>query len=206
MTLEFWFDFASTYSYPAAWRIERTAAHHGVKVRWRPFLLGPLLRRQQGLSDSPFNLHAAKGRYMWRDIERVCAAEMLPFRRPSVFPRRSLLAVRLALVGAQEGWIAPFSRSVFEAAFGEDRDISDPEVLAPLVRAAGGDPALALKEADADEVKASLRANVEEADARGVFGAPSFLCEGRHGSAGELFWGNDRLDAAVAFAAGAGEA
>lgn len=199
-TLEFWYEFASTYSYPAAWRIDRLAAAQGVKVVWRPLVLGPLFHKQQGMSDSPFNVVEVKGRYMWRDMERVCHAEMLPFRRPSVFPRRTLLAARLALVGAKRGWIANFSRAVYAANFGQDRDIGDPAVLSGLVAEVGGDPVPDFAEANSDEIKGRLRANVEEAEAKGLFGAPSFVIPNANGGH-ELFWGNDRLEQAVAWAA-----
>ena len=78
--LDFWFDFASTYSYPAAARIGPLAAEAGVEVRFRPFLLGPIFKAQ-GWDTSPFNLYPAKGRNMWRDLERVCEDAGLPFRR-----------------------------------------------------------------------------------------------------------------------------
>jgi 2-hydroxychromene-2-carboxylate isomerase len=201
MTLEFWYEFASTYSYPAAWRVDRLAGAQGVRVIWRPFLLGPLLQRQQGLTDSPFNLVEAKGRYMWRDLERVCHQEMLPFRRPKIFPRRTLLAARLALVGAEQGWISGFSRGVFAAYFGQDRDISDPDVLSQIVLEAGGDPRADLAEAHGEPIKAALRASCHEAEHKGVFGAPSFVCIETGAASGELFWGNDRLEQAVAWAA-----
>ncbi|PTT71916.1 2-hydroxychromene-2-carboxylate isomerase, partial [Pseudomonas sp. HMWF010] len=62
--LTFWYEFASTYSYPAAMRIERLAAEAGVAVDWRPLLIGPLFHEQQGLTDSPFNSFPVKGAYM----------------------------------------------------------------------------------------------------------------------------------------------
>jgi len=67
--LQFWFEFASTYSYVGASRIEAMARARGVPFEWRPFLLGPIFRHQ-GWNDSPFNLNPARGRYMWRDLER----------------------------------------------------------------------------------------------------------------------------------------
>ena len=96
-SLDFWFDFASTYSYPAAMRIASLAETSGVTVRWRPFMLGPIFKAQ-GWATSPFNLYPAKGRNMWRDLERICAALDLPFKRPDPFPQNSLLAARAALV------------------------------------------------------------------------------------------------------------
>ena len=71
--IQFWFEFASTYSYPAAMRIEAAAKARGVVVEWRPFLLGPVFA-SQGWQDSPFNIYPTKGKYMVRDLERTCAA------------------------------------------------------------------------------------------------------------------------------------
>ena len=73
--MQLWFEFASTYSYPAVQRIEALAGARGVLVEWKPFLLGPVFR-SQGWNDSPFNIYPAKGRYMWRDLERVCAKRL----------------------------------------------------------------------------------------------------------------------------------
>jgi 2-hydroxychromene-2-carboxylate isomerase len=74
-SLDFWFEFASTYSYPAAMRISALAEASGVDVRWRPFILGPIFKAQ-GWATSPFNLYSAKGRNMWRDLERICATHI----------------------------------------------------------------------------------------------------------------------------------
>jgi 2-hydroxychromene-2-carboxylate isomerase len=88
--LDFFFEFASTYSYPAAMRIGDVARSAGVAVRWRPFLLGPIFKAQ-GLDTSPFNIYTTKGRYMWRDLERTCDELGLAFRRPEPFPQNGLL-------------------------------------------------------------------------------------------------------------------
>jgi 2-hydroxychromene-2-carboxylate isomerase len=192
LALEFWFEFASTYSYPAAMRIERLAAARGVALRWRAFLLGPIFR-EQGWSDSPFNLYPAKGRYMWRDLERICAAEGLGFRRPSRFPRNGLLAARVACAFAEEGWLPAFVRAVYEANFARDEEISEPAVVAACLECAGCAPGPILERAASEDAKARLRARSEEAQRLGLFGAPSFVADG------ELFWGNDRLESALAW-------
>ena len=88
-TLDFYFDFASTYSFPAAVRIGALAAHAGVTLRWRPFLLGPIFKAR-GWETSPFNIYPDKGRYMWRDMERLCLAHGLGLVRPQPFPQASL--------------------------------------------------------------------------------------------------------------------
>jgi 2-hydroxychromene-2-carboxylate isomerase len=192
--MDFWYEFGSTYSYPAAMRIERLAGDAGVALRWRPFLLGPIFKAY-GWNDSPFNIFADKGRYMWRDLERVCAAEGLALALPPVrFPQNGLKAARLALIGEREGWTPAFTRAVFAANYAEQKDISDDATLRAILSALGVDTDAAFAAADTPETKAALRLQTEEAASRGLFGAPSFTV------GDELFWGNDRLEAALAWA------
>lgn len=193
--LEFWYDFASTYSYPAAMRVEAMAQRAGVAVAWRPFLLGPLFHDQQGLNDSPFNAFPVKGDYMWRDLQRVCDGEGLPLVHPTQFPRNSLLAARVATVGLEDGWTPAFSRAVYQANFVDDHDISKAEVLAPLIASVGAGPDEVLAAAASDPIKTRLKDHVRQAEERGLFGAPSFVT-----ADGELFWGNDRLEQALEWA------
>ena len=193
--LAFWYDFASTYSFVSAMRIGRLAEAEPVAIRWRPFLLGPIFS-SQGWSNSPFNIYPAKGRYMWRDMERLCEREGLAFRRPSVFPRHSVLAARIALVAEPEGWCPQFTTAVFAANFAEDREISEPATLAAILDDLGQPAEAVLTRATAREVKAALRAQTENAMRLGIFGAPSFTV------GEELFWGNERLHDAIAWAGG----
>jgi len=192
-TLEFWYDFASTYSYPAAMRVERVAAEAGLRVVWQPFLLGPIFTHLLGVGDSPFNTNPVRGRYMWRDLQRLCAADGLAFRRPSVMPRNSVLAARVALVGVDEGWVAPFSRAMYTANFAEDRDIGDPAVVIDVLDGLGL-PGREIRARAEDEThRPGLRRQTETAVAHGIFGAPSFI------RGGELFFGGDRLAQALAW-------
>ena len=192
MAIEFWFEFASTYSYPAAMRIEPLCRERGIEVVWRPFLLGPIFAAQ-GWRDSPFNLFPAKGRYMWRDLERSCAKHGLDFRRPSAFPRSGLLAARVACLASDEPWLPDFVGAVFRANFAEDLDISRRDVVRGILQALGNPPDMILQQAQSPENKARLRHGVDEARERGIFGAPSFVVRG------ELFWGQDRLGDARAW-------
>jgi 2-hydroxychromene-2-carboxylate isomerase len=192
--LDFWFDFASTYSYPAAMRAGPLAAKAGISIRFRPFLLAPIFKAQ-GWNTSPFNLYEAKGRNMWRDLERQCAALGLPFRRPDPFPQPSLLAARVALVGLAEAWGVDFCRSVFRAEFGEGRRIDDVATIASILGELATDPDRVLAAARSDPIKARLRDETQEAERLGIFGAPSFVTRD-----GELFWGNDRLEHALDWA------
>lgn len=192
MQVDFWFEFGSTYSYPAALRVEDQARARGVALSWRPFLLGPIFK-SQGWLDSPFNIYPAKGRYMWRDMERVCARQGIALRHPSRFPRNGLLASRVVALFGDESWIGDFVRGIYRANFADDREISDPSVVASVLESVGQSASL-MAEADSAQAKSKLRARTDEAMALGIFGAPSLIV------AGELFWGNDRLEDALDWA------
>ena len=192
MNLAFWFDFASTYSYLAAMRAEEACKQAGVTLTYKPFLLGPIFQELQGIKDSPFNVQPVRGKYMWRDLERLCQKYGLPFAKQSVFPRNSVLAARVALCAGEA--IGPLTKAIFSANFAQDRDINDPEVLRQVVESIGGDGKQALELSQTPEVKAQLRANTSEAQRLGIFGAPDFI------ASGELFFGHDRMDDAIAWA------
>jgi 2-hydroxychromene-2-carboxylate isomerase len=193
--LDFWFDFASTYSYPAAMRIGPLAEQAGVTVRFRPFLLGPIFK-DQGWTTSPFNLYPAKGRHMWRDLERLCADLDLPFRRPDPFPQNSLLAARVAIAGLDHRWGEDLCRAIFRAQFADGRRIDDAAVMHDVLAGFITDPRPVLAATQSDAIKARLRSETETAQRLGLFGAPSFST-----ADGELFWGNDRLERALQWAA-----
>jgi 2-hydroxychromene-2-carboxylate isomerase len=192
-TIEFWFEFASTYSYLASEEIEEKSRVAGVAVVWRPFLLGPIFARQ-GWRDSPFNLYPAKGAYMWRDLDRLCREKRLPWRRPSQFPRNGLLAARVATALEGSAQMGRFVKAIYRANLVHDLDISDSDVIATQIATLGLNPEELLRRAAGDDNKALLRARTEEAERRGVFGAPSFFV------GAELFWGADRLDQALVLA------
>ncbi len=199
--LDFWFDFASTYSYPAAMRIGRLANKAGVIVRFRPFLLGPIFKAQ-GWVTSPFNLYQAKGRHMWRDLERICADLSLPFQQPQPFPQNSLLAARVALAALDEEKTKgeDLCRELFHAEFGQGRRIDDVAVVGDILEsikfeAKSVSAESILAAAQSEKIKLRLRAQTEEARQLGIFGAPAFTT-----ADDELFWGNDRLERALIWA------
>ncbi|MDQ1813996.1 2-hydroxychromene-2-carboxylate isomerase [Massilia sp. CCM 9210] len=193
--IEFWFDFGSNYSYLSTMRIEALAAAQGVRVLWKPFLLGPVFKTL-GWTTSPFVLQKEKGAYVWRDMQRQCDKYGLPWTQPGTFPRRALLPLRVALLGAGEAWIGAFCRRIMQCNFVEDREIDDAALVGEVLTALGLDAAALIAGAGTDENKLAMRDQGEQAMRRGVFGAPMFFARG------EMFWGNDRLEDALAWAAG----
>jgi 2-hydroxychromene-2-carboxylate isomerase len=190
MPLEFWFDFASNYSYLSVMRVEQTAARLGVIVQWRPFLLGPIFK-SFGWSTSPFVLQPWKSDYVWRDMARQCRKYGLPWTRPTTFPRSSLLPARVALVGADKPWMGEYCRRVMQLNFAADRNIDSAAALSEVLAQLGLAAQDIVAEAQGAANKLRLRDQTELARTKGVFGAPTFFV------GEEMFWGNDRLDDAL---------
>jgi 2-hydroxychromene-2-carboxylate isomerase len=132
---------------------------------------------------------------MWRDLERICRELDLPFVRPNPFPQNALLAARVALIGLTDGWGQDYCRAVYRAEFGEGRNIGETATIAQVLTALELNASAILEQAQSEKIKLRLRAETEEAQKLGIFGAPSFVT-----ADGELFWGNDRLEAALAWA------
>jgi len=189
-----WFDFASNYSYLS---IMRLAQQDEVAVRWKPFLLGPIFK-EQGWDNSPFVLQKNKGDYVWQDMPRQCAKYGLPWRQPTAFPRRSMLAARVALLGEAQPWMAGFCTRTMLANFAHDQDIGSEACIATILGELGLDAAAVLEAALSPDNKARLHARTDEAKALRIFGAPTFFV------GPDMYWGNDRLDDALAQARIAG--
>jgi 2-hydroxychromene-2-carboxylate isomerase len=193
--LEFWFDFGSNYSYPALMRIEALAQTHGVPLRWKPFLLGPIFK-SFGWDSSPFVLQPKKGAYTWRDMERLCDKYGLPWQRPTTFPRPALLPMRVAVLGAEQPWFAAYAKRIMALNFAEDRDIDNRDTVNDVLLALDLPAEQLIAAAGTADIKNRLRRQTGEAASRGIFGAPTFLV------GDEMFWGNDRLDDALSWAIG----
>ena len=187
-TVELFFDIGSPYSYLAATQIEAVAAGTGALVRWRPFLLGAVLKATG--NEMPARV-AAKARWMLDDLSRWAARYGVPWKMPSRFPLNTLrtqraLAAAVRLNGEEA--VGPFALVLFRAYWAEDKDVSSDAEIRAAAAAVGLDPDAVIEAIDAQEVKDALRATTDEAVRRGAFGAPTVFV----GDA--MFWGNDRLD------------
>jgi 2-hydroxychromene-2-carboxylate isomerase len=189
-----WFEFGSPYSYLTVMRIQDMATLHGVHIVWRPVLLGPVFKKL-GWQSSPFLEQKEKLAYMWRDVERESAKYGLQWRKPTVFPRVAVLPLRVTLAFADEPWISDFCRAVMIQNFTEDQDIGATENVERALTALALPVADIVAAAQSEENKFALRRQTERAQALGIFGGPTFFV------GNEMFWGNDRLEDAMALAA-----
>lgn len=191
--LDFWIEYGSTYTYLSVARIGRLAAEAGVEVRWQPFFVLPLMA-ELGFTQGPFVPYPVKTAYMWRDIERRAQQHGLPYTRPSTYPVNSLLTARIACIAAQEGWCQAFTEAAFALHWTRNILIGSDENLATALTTAGQSPEALVARAQSPQVKDRLKQQTERAKALGIFGAPSFTV------GTELFWGDDRLEQAIAWA------
>ena len=188
-------DFSSPFSYLGCSNLSRIAAEAGATVEWVPMLLGALFN-SIGTPLVPMSTFSPpKTRYYARDLQDWADWWGTPFRFTSHFPLRTVAALRVAL---QEPATTPH---LYEAAWSDDLNIADGDVLIEVLDDAGFDGTALLRGTQDAEIKAKLRANTEEAQALGVCGAPTFLVE-REGLEPVLLWGQDRLPLVADYLAG----
>ena len=186
-TVELFFDVGSPASYLAWTQLPDLCHRAGATLVHRPMLLGGVFQATGNVSPATV---AAKGRYMTADLARFARRYGVAFRMNPHFPINTLTLMRAA-VGVQlraPKRLAECVDAVFKAIWIDGLNLNDPVVTAQALANAGIDPAQVFAWAGEAEVKAALRANTEEAVARGVFGAPTMFV------GGEMFFGQDRLD------------
>jgi 2-hydroxychromene-2-carboxylate isomerase len=187
-TLDFWFDFSSPYACLASQRVEALAARHGRGVRWRPFLLGVILKETGA---APLTQVPLKGEYSKRDFARSARFLGLPeLRMPPRFPIPTQAPARIVLWQRERNpaRVSALVHAFFRAYFDEGRDISDAEIAADVAATVGVERTAARAAVDEGQWKEALKRETAEAIAAGVCGAPFVVVDG------EPFWGLDRFD------------
>jgi 2-hydroxychromene-2-carboxylate isomerase len=186
-TVEFLFDVGSPAAYLAFKRLPAICEQLGATLEWRPMLLGGVF--QATGNQSPVNI-PAKGRYLFTDLQRFARRHGIEFRQNPHFPINTLTLMRIAtgLQLREPQRLVAFVGAVYRAIWVEQRNMNDGAVVASVLREAGFDPEALLALASDPAVKEQLKAQTQNAVARGVFGAPTFFV------GEDMFWGQDRLD------------
>lgn len=194
--IDFWFTTGSTYTYLTVTRLPELARKTGLVFRWRPFHLRTLFDE---LKYFPFPAGSPKTAYMWRDLERRAAMYGIPARLPAPYPLPdTMLTNSIAFVGIGEGWGIDYIRGSYRRWFQHGEPSGNEPNLSASLRDVGQDPERVVALATSDETKRRLAAETDAARAAGLFGSPSFVV-GK-----EVFWGDDRLEDAIAWAQGPG--
>jgi 2-hydroxychromene-2-carboxylate isomerase len=188
-TLEFFFDVSSPWTYLAFTRIHGVLERTGARVVWKPILVGGVFNAvNQDVYERRAHPDPRKASYSGKDLQDWARLAGIAIGKPAVFPVRAVAAMRLVLAADEQGALVKLSRALFEAYWGDLKDISQTSVLEEACRAAGLDPAPLLARSEAPDIKERLRANTEEVIARGGFGSPTMFVDGS-----DIYFGNDRL-------------
>jgi 2-hydroxychromene-2-carboxylate isomerase len=191
-TIDFWYSIGSTYSYLTVMRLPGLAKERGVGFRWRPFNVRHVMVEQNNI---PFKDKPVKTAYMWRDIERRAQGYGLHPTIPAPYPLPGLvLANQVATLGSREGWAEDYTQATYRRWFEGSQPAGEEPNVSESLRDIGQDPTRVIEAAGSEEIVAALAEATAEAMDLGVFGSPSFVVEG------EIFWGDDRLEDAIAWA------
>ena len=191
--VDFFFDLSSPYSYLAATQIEAIAKKHGATLSWKPMVLAAVFKATG--NTMPVSV-AAKGPWMWKDLNRWAKQYGVGFNMTSRFPFNAIKPERLVIAADREGKAGAAALAAFRGLWIDDKDIASDSELRAIASSIGMDPDAAMKAIEEPAIKDQLRANTDEAVKRGAFGAPAIFV------GDELFWGNDRLHHVEAALAG----
>lgn len=188
--IEFFFDCSSPWTYLAFHNIQPLASAFKQEIVWRPILVGGIFNAS---NPSVYQGRAtpvpAKAAYARKDIQDWARAAGLTINMPpTVFPVNSVKAMRGCVWLSKQGNMVPFATACFEAYWGEDKNISQDEVLSQVCERAGVNREALFAAIASQGVKDELRANGEELMARGGFGSPTIFLD-HH----DMYFGNDRL-------------
>jgi 2-hydroxychromene-2-carboxylate isomerase len=187
--LEFFFDCSSPWTYLAFTRIVPLAERLGVEILWRPILVGGVFNAvNQDVYERRANPDPRKSVYYDKDLQDWARLLGIHIGKPSVFPVRAVTAMRAVIAAQEMGHLVPFARAVFEAYWGELKDISQASVLEEAANRVNLNGSELLKRSEADGIKVKLRANTDELVARGGFGSPTVFV-----NVNDMYFGNDRL-------------
>jgi len=189
--IDFWISIGSTYSYLSVMRLKMVEESSGVAFRWRPFSVRAIMIEQNNI---PFVGKPVKMAYMWRDIGRRARGYGFEPRLPAPYPLKEFdLANKIAVLAETEGWCADYVRAAYRHWFEQGHEPGSEPGLSDALRELGRDPVRVVASARTGRIEERYQRDTEDAKALGVFGSPTFVVDG------EVFWGDDRLEDAVAW-------
>ncbi|NNC99621.1 MAG: 2-hydroxychromene-2-carboxylate isomerase [Gammaproteobacteria bacterium] len=194
-TVEFFFDLSSPWTCLAFHNIQPLAARTEASVIWRPFLVGGIHNQvnEAYVDARANNMSGPKWQQLGQSLMDWAAWSGVPMNFPAKYhPLRSVHAMRFCCaLEHDQPQLFRFALAGFEAYYTQQLNLDDPEVLVEIANQAGLDGAALQLLSQQQAVKDHLRANTDEAIARGAFGSPSIFVP--FGDGERLYFGNDQL-------------
>ena len=180
--IQFYFDYESPNAYIAWTQLPKLARRYGFEVEPVPILYAALLdaNGQLGPGEQP-----TKGLWMAKNMWRKAALLGIPLNKPAFLPFNPLRALRVSILPFEDRQRTAVIDALFEVVWVRGLHVSEPGVVERALDEIGLPGAELAVRAETPEIKAQLRAQTDQAIARGVFGVPSMMV------GDELFWGYD---------------
>ncbi|ATW03857.1 2-hydroxychromene-2-carboxylate isomerase [Sphingorhabdus sp. YGSMI21] len=193
-TVDFYFDLSSPWTCLAFHNIQPIINENGASIVWKPFLVGGVFNAvNQDVYAARENPDNRKFVHSFRVLKDWAKLAGLPMNFPSEHhPVKSVHAMRLCCaLEDDQAALHKFATAAFNAYYGDQRNLDDPAVLIAIADEAGLDGAALAARTQDQEIKDRLRANTEEAIARGAYGSPSIFVP--FGEGERMYFGNDQL-------------
>ena len=186
--LEFYFDFISPYSFLAHKQIRKIENKEGIKIIYKPILLGGL-HNLHGIKAPAFI--PAKAKHMVRDCKLIAEKNNIRFKFNSYFPIRSLNLMRGVLVAEEDNVKKYYIDNIFNTIWQDGLNMNDAIVIQKILQNLNINPKTFSLRTTSSLIKDLLRKKTNEAYEKGVFGAPTFVVNNK------IFWGQDRIEFAL---------
>ena len=185
---DFYFDFVSPYSFLAHKEINKIEKKIGIKIKYKPILLGGL-HNLHGIKAPAFI--PAKAKHMIRDCKLIAERNNVRFKFNSYFPIRSLNLMRGVLVAEEDNIKNYYIDTIFNTIWQDGINMNDDVIVHKILKNLNVNPKTFSLRTTSSLIKDSLRKKTNEAYEKGIFGAPTFV------SNNKIFWGQDRIEFAI---------
>jgi 2-hydroxychromene-2-carboxylate isomerase len=185
---DFYFDFVSPYSFLAHKEIRKIENKIGIKIKYKPVLLGGL-HNLHGIKAPAFI--PAKAKHMVRDCKLIAQRNNVQFKFNSYFPIKSLNLMRGVLVAEEDNLKNQYIDNIFNSVWQDGLNMNDEIIVQKVLKNLNLNPKTFALRSSSSLIKDSLRKKTSEAYEKGVFGAPTFV------SNNKIFWGQDRIEFAL---------
>ena len=186
--LEFYFDFISPYSFLAHKQIRKIENKEGIKIIYKPVLLGGL-HNLHGIKAPAFI--PAKAKHMVRDCKLIAEKNDIRFKFNAYFPIKTLNLMRGVLVAEEDNVKKYYIDNIFNTIWQDGLNMNDTIVIQKILQNLNINPKTFSLRINSSLIKDLLKKKTNEAHQKGVFGAPTFVVNNK------IFWGQDRIEFAL---------